>query len=356
MIIAQEDPGAIQILKALCRSIPGLNPPRVARSKAMLLARINHGSTDLVFLDIASGMGGVSMIETIRRAGPDHHVIVTVPKAGRHADILVSALEAGAYECIEIPCHIDERTYQELRLHLVTVAGLLRSRKRFAPAPESVHHNRFFMAAMPDAPVQASSGPSTVPRQKIDIIAIAASTGGPEILSRIFSILPKSLKVPILLVQHIPQSMTRYFAQSLNEQSELQIAQAEHGQLLSPGSVYVAPGGQHMTVSIPDAQGRRQILLNDGPLVKGVRPSADVLFSSLAKSYRGNMLAVVLTGMGNDGRNGVAQMKQSGCVCITQNAETCVVYGMPKAVDEAGLSDERLDPLDITQKIVQLAQ
>jgi len=96
--------------------------------------------------------------------------------------------------------------------------------------------------------------------------------------------------------------------------------------------------------------------LNAGGPVNSVRPSADLLFESIAKSYKGNVLAIVLTGMGEDGKNGVASLKQTGCYCITQTAETCVVYGMPRAVDEAGLSDERLDPLSITQKIVMMAQ
>jgi len=96
--------------------------------------------------------------------------------------------------------------------------------------------------------------------------------------------------------------------------------------------------------------------LNNQPSVNSVRPSADVLFESIAKSYKGNILAIVLTGMGEDGKNGVAAMKNIGCLCISQKAETCVVYGMPRAVDDAGLSDESLDPLNITQKIVLTAQ
>ena len=95
---------------------------------------------------------------------------------------------------------------------------------------------------------------------------------------------------------------------------------------------------------------------NNRPLVNSVRPSADVLFQSVAESYNGRKLAVVLTGMGEDGKKGVADLKTRNCFCITQTSETCVVYGMPRAVDEAGLSDESLDPLDITQKIVFMAQ
>nr|MDA8136129.1 CheB methylesterase domain-containing protein [Desulfobacteraceae bacterium] len=192
--------------------------------------------------------------------------------------------------------------------------------------------------------------------EKAEVVVMASSTGGPEILSRIFSILPGTLKAPILLVQHIPATMTGYFAKSLNQKSELDILEAAHGDEILPGKVYIAPGGRHMTVSKRDDQGRRTILLNSRPLVNSVRPSADVLFESVAESYSGRILAVVLTGMGEDGKKGVADLKARNCFCITQTSETCVVYGMPRAVDEAGLSDESLDPLDITQKIVLMAQ
>jgi len=185
---------------------------------------------------------------------------------------------------------------------------------------------------------------------------MASSTGGPEILSRIFSILPGALKAPILLVQHIPETMTGYFAKSLNQKSELDISEAVQGDKIFSGKVYIAPGGQYMTVSKPDDQGGRTILLNKRPLVNSVRPSADVLFESVAESYKGRILAVILTGMGEDGKKGVAALKSHNCYCISQTSETFVVYGMPRAVDEAGLSDESLDPLDITQKIVLTAQ
>jgi two-component system, chemotaxis family, protein-glutamate methylesterase/glutaminase len=150
--------------------------------------------------------------------------------------------------------------------------------------------------------------------------------------------------------------MTHYFAKSLDEKSELKIIEAKHDNIIQPSHVYVAPGGQHMAVSRPDSEGQRVITLNSSPPLNSVRPSADILFESIAKSYDGNILAVILTGMGEDGRKGVAQMKKKRCVCISQSAETCVVYGMPRAVDENGLSDESLDPLSITQKIVTMAQ
>ncbi len=356
MIIAHDDPESVHLCKELCSSIKGLNAPQIARSKAMLIAKVNNVDPGLILLHLSSDMGGIQMIDTIRKINPDYNIIVTYDPNNHDSDMLVTALEMGVYECAEMPDQIHCRRYKEFRLHLLTITGLLRSRKRFSAKPATEYKNKFFMSPKKEKARKKKPVVLKVPTGKIDIIVIASSTGGPEILSQIFSILPGNLKVPILLVQHIPKEMTQYFAKSLNEKSELNIFQASHGDEIQPSKVYLAPGGQHMTVSTPDSHGRRQIYLNQKPAVNGVRPSADILFESIAKSYNGNILAIILTGMGEDGKNGVAKMKKPGCVCVTQTAQTCVVYGMPRAVDEAGLSDEHLDPLSITHKIVMAAQ
>jgi len=321
------------------------------------MAKLNNTDSGLVLLTLSPDMGGIKIIDAIRNANAEHTIIVTYDPDDHDSDVLVQALEMGAYECAEVPEQIHGRGYKEFRLHLLTVIGLLRTRKRFSTRPDTAYKNKFFMPEKKEGkPLKKKRVLPKVPVGRFDIIAIASSTGGPEILTQIFSILPGNLKVPILLVQHIPRDMTRYFAKSLNEKSELNIFQASHGDEILPSNVYLAPGGEHMTVSAPDFQGRRQIYLNQNPPVNGVRPSADILFESIARSYNGKILAVVLTGMGEDGKNGVAQMKKTGCVCITQTARSCVVYGMPRAIDEAGLSDEQLDPLSITQKIVMAGQ
>ncbi|MCP3875162.1 MAG: response regulator [Desulfobacteraceae bacterium] len=356
IIVADDNPDFVHLFKELCTTISGINIPGIARSKAMLVAKINSGKPDLVLLDLTPDMGGIQMVDTIRKANPGINVIITYDPDNHDADMLVQALEMGVYECIEKPISIESRQYSEFRLLLLTIIGLLISRKRFSSKPILEYKNKFFMPVetedkLPDKP--SKPVPFT---GKIDIVVIASSTGGPEILSQIFSILPGNLNIPILLVQHIPADMTQYFAKSLNGKSELDIFQAAHGDQIMPSKVYVAPGGQHMTVSKPDNLGQRTIQLDNSPSVNSVRPSADILFESIAKSYKGNILAIVLTGMGEDGKNGVAEMKNSGCLCISQKAETCVVYGMPRAVDDAGLSDESLDPLNITQKIVMMVQ
>ncbi len=365
ILIADENPDFVLLLKDLFTTISNVHVQSIARSGAMLVAKIKSACPDVIFLDLTPGMGGLEMVDEIKSLQPQLNIIITYHPEHQDPDILVEALEKGAYECLEKPYDKATRQYSEFRLHLLTITGLLTSRKRFSDTPNLDYKNKFFM------PSQAPETKKYKKRKKIeklngsrklmgpgkaDVIVIASSTGGPEILSQIFSILPGNLSAPILLVQHISETMTQYFAKSLNEKSELKIIEAKHDDIIQPSHVYIAPGGKHMVVSRPDSKGQRVIKLNSLPPINSVRPSADVLFESIAKSYDSNILAVVLTGMGEDGRKGVAQMKKKRCGCISQSSETCVVYGMPRAVDENGLSDESLDPLSITQKIVSMVQ
>jgi two-component system chemotaxis response regulator CheB len=349
-IIADDHPKTSNVLKAMCNAVNGLDMRGVARSEQMLITKTRSMQPDIVFLNPQPEMGGIEIIDTLKRMNPEITIIIAYPKTSR-TDFLVTALEMGAYECIEAPENETIRQFNELRRHMMTIVGLLRSRKRFFNKQAPDHSSRFFMPPEhPEHPIQPV-------RKNVGVICIAASTGGPEILSRIFSILPKGLKAPILLVQHIPEYMTGFFAQSLNHKSELDVIEAKSEDRILPSRVYLAPGGHHMVVSKPDPNGQRYIKLSQNAQVNSVRPSADVLFESVAQSYHENVLAIVLTGMGEDGRHGIAELKKHArCICVTQEAATCVVYGMPRAVDEAGLSDERLDPLRIAQKIVMCAK
>ena len=193
-------------------------------------------------------------------------------------------------------------------------------------------------------------------KRDIDLIVIAASTGGPEALERILKKLPKSLKQPILIVQHMPKDFTKVLANIMNEKCNLQVTEAQQGDGIIPGQVLIAPGGQHMLVGY---DGCKMIVeLSSAPYVNGVRPAADLLFRSVAGVYKGkNVLSVMLTGMGHDGTKGVMEMKKEcNCYCLAQSEGTCVVYGMPSSVVEAGLADEILDVEDMATRIQKLCQ
>jgi len=181
-----------------------------------------------------------------------------------------------------------------------------------------------------------SSTESKADEEKYSILLVAASTGGPVALENFFSALPKKLNLPILIVQHMPAVFTKNLANNLSRQFSINISEASNGDVLKNGKVLIAPGGYHMLVDKD-----RKIALSEEEAVNGVKPSADILFLSVAEQFRGEkVLAVILTGMGSDGADGVSALKKScRCFCIAQNEESCTVYGMPRAIVEAGLHD-----------------
>jgi len=212
--------------------------------------------------------------------------------------------------------------------------------------------------AMPAPPPPPAAEPPVPSRpvlpspKRIALVAIGSSTGGPEALTKVLPLLPGDFPLPILIVQHMPPLFTASLAANLNKRSALTIKEAEDGEPIEVGKVYIAPGGRHMVMRPPQDGGPATIGLNDAPPVKSCRPSVDVLFRSIAAVQGGNVLAVVLTGMGDDGSDGVAALKRKGCYCITQSEKTCVVYGMPRAVDEMNNSDEQVDIENVAARII----
>ncbi|KPP98582.1 MAG: chemotaxis signal relay system protein-glutamate methylesterase CheB [Bacteroidetes bacterium HLUCCA01] len=176
------------------------------------------------------------------------------------------------------------------------------------------------------------------PAQKPGLLVIGISTGGPNALSELIPALPGDLGIPVLIVQHMPPLFTRSLADSLNKKSALTVIEAEAGMTVQPNWVYVAPGGRHMR-AVAMINGGIGLQITDDAPENNCRPSVDYLFRSVAQHLPGKALAVIMTGMGNDGTLGVRLLKRTGSMCLIQDEATCVVYGMPRAVAEAGLAD-----------------
>ena len=188
-----------------------------------------------------------------------------------------------------------------------------------------------------------------------DLILIGSSTGGPAALTKVLGVLGshKALSVPMLIVQHMPPIFTASLAAQLSRASGLVVKEAEDGMFLAAGSITLARGGQHFAVRRENK--RLLACVIDGPKVNECRPAVDVLFMSVVTEFSGQILAVILTGMGRDGTNGVDALKRAGkTYCITQDKRSCVVYGMPRSVDEKGLSDESLPLEQIGSKIAEI--
>lgn len=185
------------------------------------------------------------------------------------------------------------------------------------------------------------------------LVALACSTGGPKALQSVIPYLPGNLDAPMVLVQHMPVGFTKSMADRLNELSKISVKEAQEGDILKKGWVYVAPGGKHMEVArMPD--GRHKIVLNDMPAIGGLKPCADIMYDSLTRSGFDEIVCVVLTGMGADGKKGILSLERAKPIhVISQNAETCVVYGMPKAVYEAGVVDEVVPLTEVAATITK---
>ncbi|MBD3346536.1 MAG: chemotaxis-specific protein-glutamate methyltransferase CheB [Chitinivibrionales bacterium] len=298
------------------------------------LKKMEQNPVDLVFCDVhMPGLDGVETLKRIRDECPQTLVVMMSGISTRNADVTIRALQMGAIDFIRKPDgRAPEENRERLRKDIASVLRLARIKINTMGIDKRVSGKVQKSAALAGAVTKAP-----VPRS-FAIVAVGVSTGGPEALSKLIPTLPASLPVPVLLVQHMPPSFTRSLSESLDRKSALTVVEAEEHMEVKKGTVYIAPGGRHMTVREKDK--KVVIGLNDSPPENSCRPSVDVLFRSVANLY-GNrgVLAAVLTGMGSDGAAGVRALKRKGCFCITQEEKSCVVYGMPRAVDEAGMSD-----------------
>jgi len=202
-----------------------------------------------------------------------------------------------------------------------------------SPAPAPVRTTP--VASRAPAPAHAAVSTSGAPKRKAyKLVAIGTSTGGPVALQRVLTQLPASFPAPIVLIQHMPAAFTKAFAERLDKLCQISVKEAEDGDILRPGLALLAPGGKQMMI---DGRGAVKILPGDERL--NYKPCVDITFGSAAKSYGDKVLAVVLTGMGADGREGARLLKQGGSAIWAQDEASCVIYGMPMAIVKAELAD-----------------
>lgn len=312
----------------------------------LAIRRLRSSPVDLVFCDVhMPRLDGVETLRIIRREFPKTVVVMMSGISTRNAESTIKALQMGAAGFIRKP---DGTSAEENRRRL---AADVEKMLRVARVKVTMSVTMPAKGLRP-APARTPESRLPPPPRHVAVAAVGVSTGGPEALSRLVPALPGSLSVPVVCVQHMPPEFTRSLAESLNRKSALRVVEAAEGDEVCRGTVYIAPGGRHMTVRLTD--GKRRIGINDGPPENSCKPSVDVLFRSVAHAYGDKgILAVVLTGMGGDGASGVRAMKRKGCFCITQSADSCVVYGMPRAVDEAGMSDISLPIEEIAPRIVR---
>ncbi|MFP4521428.1 MAG: chemotaxis-specific protein-glutamate methyltransferase CheB [Fibrobacterota bacterium] len=334
-----------KILSEIVDSIDGMELIGTAPNGKIALDKVRALSPSLVLLDINMPvMDGLMALQKIRESFPGTEVVMVSSESGISAVNTIRALRSGAVEFIRKPDSSDNDANREiLKKRIEKVLPLVKKKQKQEP------ENR----------QEAATPPKITPVIKIkpvkpSILAIGVSTGGPEALHRVVPKLPASFPLPIAVVQHMPPVFTGALAAELNRKSALNVVEASEGEKMEPGKAVIAAGGKHM--GIKQEKGAFYCYLSDAPPENSCRPSVDFTFRSLALAAgsRG-VLAVIMTGMGNDGALGVKELKKGNCYCITQTESSCVVYGMPRAVDEYGLSDQRVDLDRISLKLIQIA-
>ncbi len=313
---------------------------------------------DMVLLDmVMPDMDGLETLKQIKAKHPNIHVIMVSGVSEEAAQNTMEALNHGALDFIRKPSGNDLKSnIEQLKGELAPIFKSLELKTAFmvpteSSAPVIATPSNPAMSA-PAAPVPIRQAPIPL---FFNIVAIGVSTGGPNALNEVIPKLPADFPHPILMVQHMPPTFTAALAEDLNNKSNLRVVEADECMAVEPGKVYIAKGGYHMVVRKDGSS--VFIRLTQSPPENSCRPAVDVLFRSIADVYGGKgILGVIMTGMGADGLAGIKTMKRKGCYCLTQTKESCVVYGMPRAVDEAGLSDRQVPLPQLAAAIDSIAR
>lgn len=325
---------------------------------------------------VATGRNGEEGLELIRKLQPDvvtldiemprmdgltalRHIMMEMPRpvlmvsslTTEGAEATLKAMELGAVDFI--PKQLSKvsldiiKIEEDLRQKVLSVAGrTFRAPSRTPARPVPRPQASAAAPGKPSAPRPARARGG----QKRDLVAIGVSTGGPPAVQKVLASLPADFPAGILIAQHMPGAFTGPFAKRLNGVSPLNVKEAENGEVFRPGNVYISPGGKHLRIE--QRVSRIEIVVSEQPAEALYKPSANELMTSVANGVGRRALGVILTGMGNDGKEGVKVLKEKGGRALAQSDATCVVYGMPKAIVDAGLADEVVDIDDMAGAIV----
>ncbi len=324
---------------------PAIEVVGAAANGAIALQRIPHLNPMALTLDIEMPeMDGLETLRRVRRQYPDLRVIMFSTLTERGAAVTLEALALGADDYVAKASNEGslDRSLARLRDELVPKI------KQFFRLPGNSASPALVAPALPAMPRPAGSA-RIAPR----VLAIGVSTGGPAALGALLPQLPGGFPLPVLVVQHMPPLFTRLLAERLHASCRLAVEEAAAGARVAAGRILIAPGNFHMRVA--PANGGVQVCLDQSPPENSCRPAVDALFASLGEVYGGAVIAVILTGMGQDGLRGVQILKARGARVLAQDEASSVVWGMPGAVVNAGLAD-RVLPLDqMAPEILRLA-
>ncbi len=336
---------------------PEIDVVATARDGEEGLEFIRKHDPDVVTLDIEMPrMDGLTALRHIMMEMP-RPVLMVSSLTTEGAEATLKAMELGAVDFIPKQLSKVSLDIVKIETNLIAKVKAVASRKNLLSRPRTALARQAVSIPAPAAP-SATPASAAAPRAAVapsgavkrDVVAIGVSTGGPPAVQKILSALPADFPASIVIAQHMPQAFTGPFAKRLDGLCKISVKEAENGDRLKPGCAYIAPGGQHLMLK--QAVSRVDLIVTPEPASALYKPSANVLITSAADAVGRRTLGVILTGMGSDGMEGIRALKQKGGRALAQSDATCVVYGMPKAVVDAGLSDEIVDIDDMAQAIV----
>jgi two-component system, chemotaxis family, protein-glutamate methylesterase/glutaminase len=324
-------------LTEMLSDVPYIDVVGTAANGKIALMKIPNLKPEALILDVEMPeMDGIATLQALRDQHPSIKVIMLSIHTARGADKTLEALSLGAVDFVGKPSGSNnyQSNFKKIRNDLLPKLRLLTLQRSFLePEPKPPPYK-------PLKPVQ---------HKDLAVIAIASSTGGPNALTTLLPQLTCNVNIGILIVQHMPPLFTKQFALSLNQKVQYTVSEAKTGNLIQPNTAFIAPGNYHMTARQVGSE--KRITLHQGPLENGCRPSANVLFRSVAELYGNKALGIVLTGMGKDGLDGVRALKAQGATIIAQDKDSSVAWGMPRSVVEAELAD-MVVPLDTIAQTV----
>ncbi|MFT6389203.1 MAG: two-component system chemotaxis response regulator CheB [Cellvibrionaceae bacterium] len=336
------------VLSKILNGATGIKVIATAQDPIFALQRLESIKPDVIILDVEMPrMDGISFLKKIMQENPIATVMCST-LTEKSSATSIKALSLGAIEVIAKPKTDLQNTLGESAQQIVAAVRNAAHAKLIPLRKKSSNMISIAPKLTADAILSKQRAHNTVAAD--DIVAIGTSTGGTRALEDILPHLSPSCS-GVVVVQHMPPVFTNAFANRLNSLCGVEVKEAQHGDLIHRGTVYIAPGGRHMLVDVNKA-GQAYITLKDGPLVSRHRPSVDVLFRSVAKSFGKKALGIIMTGMGDDGAKGLKEMKDAGAETLAQDEASCVVYGMPAVAVEINAVLKQL-PLDDIPKAIE---
>jgi two-component system chemotaxis response regulator CheB len=334
VVVVDDSAYVRKVVREILSRSPFLEVVGAARDGREALDLVEQLNPDVVTCDlIMPELDGVGFVREQMKRRPVPIIIMSI--ANETAEAALTALDSGAIDFVQKPTALASEKIFEVSSELIEKVK----------AAGQISLNKIPALSVPERPTKSvPAGTKIAGSHSVDLVVIGISTGGPQALKRLIPQFPQDFPVPIVMVMHMPVGYTEMYAAKLNEQANVAVREAAAGDELKPGHAFLAPAGRHLSLKREES-GRVVVHLDSRPFNTLHKPAVDVLFQSAAEVFGNRVLGVVMTGMGSDGKQGAAWIKAQGGLIFTEAESSCVVYGMPCVVVEAGLSDRSV-PLE----------